>query len=84
MIFESRYPPVLIRDITVTERVFEGLDTHPDDAVLIDGLTRREVTAAELKDRIQRFAGALIASGYGGETVALMSTNHTDDFVVIS
>ena len=78
MIFESRYPPVPIRDITVTERVFEGLDTHPDDAVLIDGLTRREVTASELKDRIQRFAGALIANGYGGETVALMSTNHID------
>ena len=82
MIFESRYPPVAIRDITVTERVFEGLDMHPDDVVLVDGPTGQEVTAAELKDRIKRFAGGLAQSGFLGETVAIMSTNHIDYPVV--
>ena len=82
MIFESRYPPVQIRDITITERVFEGLDSHPQSPVLVDGPTGKTVTAAELKDRIQRFAGGLAEHGFEGQTVAIMSTNHVDYPVV--
>ena len=82
MIFESRYPPVEIRDITVTERVFEGLETRRDLPVIVDGPTGDEMTGAQLMDRIKRFAGGLIANGYGGETVAIMATNHPDYPVV--
>lgn len=82
MIFESRYPPVAIRDITITERVFQGLDSHPDRIVLVDGPTGHKVTAAHLKDRIQRFAGGLSRDGFQNETVAIMSTNHVDYPVV--
>ncbi len=82
MIFESRYPPVAIRDITITESVFEGLDARADQAVIVNGLTRDELTGAQLKDRIQRFAGGLIAHGFQGETVAIMATNHPDYPVV--
>ena len=79
MIFESRYPPVEIRDVTITERVFEGLRTRSDQPVLIDGATRAEVTGAETMDRIMRFAGGLVAHGFGeGQTVAIMATNHVD------
>ena len=82
MIFESRYAPVTPRDLTVTERVFEGLDARADQPVLVDGPTGRTLTGAELKDRIRRFAGGLDRSGYAGETVAIMSTNHIDYPVV--
>lgn len=82
MIFESRYPPIPLRDITVTESVFEGLDSHPDDIVLVDGPTGRSVTAATLKDRIKRFAGGLVQAGFAGKTVAIMSTNQINYPVV--
>ena len=82
MIFESRYPPVASRDITITERVFEGLDMRADLPVLVDGPTGKTLTGAELKDRIKRFAGGLAQSGFAGETVAIMSTNHVDYPVV--
>ena len=82
MIFESRYPPVAPRDIAITERVFEGLDARADQPVLVDGPTGGTLTGAELKDRIKRFAGGLAQSGFAGETVAIMSTNHVDYPVV--
>ena len=78
MIFESRYPPVEIRDITVTERVFEGLKMRADKPVLVEGLTGVEMTGSELMERIKRFAGGLVAQGFGGETIAIMATNHPD------
>ena len=82
MIFESRYPPVASRDITITERVFEGLDMRADLPVLVDGPTGKTLTGAELKERIRRFAGGLAEAGFAGETVAIMSTNHVDYPVV--
>lgn len=82
MIFESRYPPVAMRDVTITERVFEGLETNADRTVLVDGPTGTSRTGAEVIDRIKRFAGGLTQSGFAGETVALMSTNHVDYPVV--
>ncbi|RZW04852.1 MAG: 4-coumarate--CoA ligase family protein [Rhodobacteraceae bacterium] len=82
MIFESRYPSVSPRDVSITERVFEGLDTRGDEVVLVDGPTGQKVTANALKDRIKRFAGGLVQSGYSGKTVAIMSTNHVDYPVV--
>jgi len=78
MVFESRYPPVQPRGITITQRLFEGLENRPDETVIVDGTTGHEVTAATLMDRIRRFAGGLIEHGYGGKTIAIMATNHPD------
>ncbi|MEM8803413.1 MAG: AMP-binding protein, partial [Pseudomonadota bacterium] len=82
MIFESRYPPVPIRDISITDSLFEGLDARPDQPVIVNGLTGDEMTGSALKDRIQRFAGGVLAHGFKGETVAIMATNHPDYPVV--
>ena len=82
MIFQSRYPSVDIRDITVTQSVFEGLATRADKPVVVNGLTGAELTGGQLMDRIKRFAGGLIQAGYGGDTVAIMATNHPDYPVV--
>ncbi|MEO0866344.1 MAG: AMP-binding protein, partial [Pseudomonadota bacterium] len=40
------------------------------------------MTGSALKDRIQRFAGGVLAHGFEGETVAIMATNHPDYPVV--
>ena len=75
-IFKSPYPPVPLRDMSITERIFEGLAARPDAVVLVDGPTGREVTAAALMDSIKRFAGGLTAKGYGaGHTVCIMAPN---------
>lgn len=78
MIFESRYPPVAPRDMSITERVFEGLDMNHDTTVLVDGPTGKSFTGSDVKDRIRRFAGGLAQNGFAGETVTIMSTNHID------
>jgi 4-coumarate--CoA ligase len=83
MIHDSPHPPVALRDISVTERLFEGLLDRPSEVVMVDGPTGREVTAGELVDAIRRLAGGLAARGYGaGSTVALMAPNIPDYAVV--
>ena len=58
-------------DITITERVFEGLEARAEQPVLVDGPTGKTLTGAALKDRIKRFAGGLAQSGHAGETIAI-------------
>jgi 4-coumarate--CoA ligase len=83
MIFESPHPPVPLRDITVTERLFEGLLHRPDEVAMVDGPTGRRITAGELVDAIRRFAGGLVAHGFGpGTTVGLMAPNIPEYAVV--
>jgi acyl-CoA synthetase (AMP-forming)/AMP-acid ligase II len=75
-IFKSRKADVALRDITVTQQVFEGLDQDPGRVVLIDGPTGAKMTAGELRDGISRLAGGLVARGLGtGAVVALMAPN---------
>jgi 4-coumarate--CoA ligase len=62
--------------LSITERLFQGLEGRPDAVVLTDGPSGREVTAAELMDSVQRLAGGLVARGQGKGTVtALMAPN---------
>ena len=75
-IFKSPFSDVPLRDISITERLLEGLTGDPDRVVLIDGPTGRSLTAAGLMDAIKRLAGGLIEQGYGpGHCVALLAPN---------
>lgn len=75
-IYTSPYPDAALRDQSITERVFEGLENRPDEIVLTDGITGQTMTAAAFVDRVQRIAGGLTAAGFGaGHTVALMAPN---------
>ena len=38
-LFKSPFDDVVLRDMTVTERVFEGLIYRPDEIVVVDGPT---------------------------------------------
>ena len=75
-LFTSPLPDVPIRDISITECLFEALQKAPTRVVFIDGPTGRQVTGAQLMDDICRLAGGLAARGIGpGHVVALMAPN---------
>lgn len=75
-VFTSGAPDLAIPDVSITERLFEGLKDRPDEVVLVDGPSGREVTAGALMAGIKALAGGLTARGFGtGATVALLSPN---------
>lgn len=79
MIFKSPLAPVELLDISVTERLFQGLEDRADKAAMIDGITGQTISGHALMDRIRRLAGGLTANGQGAGTVtALMAPNCID------
>jgi acyl-CoA synthetase (AMP-forming)/AMP-acid ligase II len=65
-----------LRDISITERVFEGVATRQDDPVLIEGPTGRTLTGQEFMAAVKALAGGLTERGFGkGATVAIMAPN---------
>ena len=82
-LFTSPLPDVSLRDVTITEALFEGLQSAPDRVVLIDGPSGAEWTGAELMRQIRALAGGLTARGFGaGHRVALMAPN-CPEFAVV-
>ncbi|SHE84973.1 4-coumarate--CoA ligase [Loktanella atrilutea] len=82
-IFESTFDPIVLRDVSITDRVFEGLRDRPNEVVLTDGPTGRTLTAAQFIDQVESLAGGLTARGFGaGHTVALMAPNCPEYCVV--
>jgi 4-coumarate--CoA ligase len=76
---KSPLPDVPIRRISITERLFEGLQTSAKRVILIDGPSGTSYTGAALEDRIRRFAGGLAAEGVGpGTVVGILAPNHPD------
>ena len=75
-IITSRYAPVPLTGLSITERLFQGLEHRPGETVLIDGPTGRGVTAGALMEGIRRLAGGLTERGQGkGAVTALMAPN---------
>lgn len=75
-IYSSPFESVPLRKISITERLFEGLDGDRKRVVVTDGMSGRQVQAGELKNEIQRFAGGLRARGQGkGAVTAIMAPN---------
>ena len=80
---KSPLPPLVRRDQSITERLFEGLAYQPDRPALIDGPSGAMVTARALRDRIERLAGGLQRRGVGpGVVVAIFAPNMPDYAVV--
>lgn len=76
-VYESPHAPLIVRDLSVTERVFEGLALGaPDRVVLIDAVTGDKLTAAALEADIRALAGGLTEAGFGaGATIAILAPN---------
>jgi 4-coumarate--CoA ligase len=76
IIHESPLPDVEIPAVPVTEYVLRHAQLHAHRAALIDGPSGRIYTYAQVDDLIHRFAGGLVASGFGkGDVLALMAPN---------
>ena len=81
--YHSPLPDLAIRDMSITQCVFEALENRPDRVVLIDGPTGREMTAADLVAQIRALAGGLVRAGFGpGKVVALMAPNMPEYAVI--
>ena len=75
-IFTSPFRDIPLVDLSITARVFAGLENRPDDVVLTDGITGRTMTAAAFIEQVKCMAGGLTAAGFGaGHTVAIMAPN---------
>ncbi|MCK0095256.1 AMP-binding protein [Yoonia sp. F2084L] len=82
-IFTSPFADVAASDLTITQRIFQGLENRPDEVVLTDGPSGRTMTAAAFMDQVKRMAGGLAAAGFGaGHTVAIMAPNIPEYCVV--
>ncbi len=80
-IYKSRFADVPLTDLTVTQRVFAGID--PAMTILVDGPSGRGMTGAQFVSAVQSLAGGLTAQGFGaGQTVALMAPNIPEYCVV--
>lgn len=79
MIFTSPLPAVELSDLSITERLFQGLQARADADVMIDGITGQTINGGDLMDRIRRLAGGLTARGHGaGAVTALLAPNCID------
>jgi acyl-CoA synthetase (AMP-forming)/AMP-acid ligase II len=75
-IYRSPLGELTLRDVSITERVFEGVATRRDDPVLIEGPTGRAITGERLMADVKALAGGLTGRGFGkGATVAIMAPN---------
>ncbi len=81
--FSSPHPDVVLRDQSITERVFDGLINRPDEVVLTDGVTGKTMTSQAFMDQVKQLAGGLTEAGFGaGKTVALMAANSPEYCVI--
>lgn len=73
-IIRSPFPDVPISDLSITQRVFQGID--PEATILIDGPSDRSLTGGQFMHSVRALAGGLTARGYApGGCVALMAPN---------
>lgn len=64
-IYRSPFADVTVRDLSITEALFEGLARRGDAPILIDGPSGAAMTGAQLEGRIRACAGGLRARGIG-------------------
>lgn len=76
MIFRSPLPDVDIPEIPLTQFVFEEADSYPERAALVDGVTGRAMSYAELRGAVASAAAGLARRGYAkGDVLAILSPN---------
>jgi acyl-CoA synthetase (AMP-forming)/AMP-acid ligase II len=83
-IYRSPLGGLSLRDISITERVFEGVATRRGDPVLIEGPTGRTITGDALMADVKALAGGLTERGFGkGATVAILAPNMPEFCMVL-
>jgi 4-coumarate--CoA ligase len=81
--YETAASDLPLSTLSVTERVFEGLNSRPEDVVIIDGMDGRQFTAGDMIDHVKRLAGGLHAAGHVAQKpVALMAPNSPEYCII--
>jgi acyl-CoA synthetase (AMP-forming)/AMP-acid ligase II len=76
MIFRSPFPEVEIPDVTLSEFVFARVAEHAERPALIDGVSGRALTYAQLSGAVRAAAAGLARRGFRkGDVLALHSPN---------
>ena len=76
MIFRGPYTEVEIPAVSLTDFVFSRAAAHADKTALVDGVSGRALTYAELMGAIGRVAAALARRGFKkGDVFAIFSPN---------
>ena len=76
MIFRSRFPDVVIPDVSLADYVFQHVNGFLDLPALVDGPSGRKVTFRELLALTDKVAGALASRGFGrGDALCIFSPN---------
>src|SRR5688572_16010529 len=76
MTVRSPLPDVALPEVALTPYVLEHAASRAGKAALVDALTGRRVTYAELEQAVERTAAGLAARGYGqGDVFAIYSPN---------
>ena len=76
MIFRGPYPDVSIPEVSLTDFIFNSTAEIRDKTALIDGLSGRSLTYAELEDSVHRVAASLARRGFQkGDVFAIFSAN---------
>ena len=75
-IHKSPLADLALRDISITERVLQGLQAVPDRVLAVDGPSGASLTGAEMVAAITELAGGLQRIGVApGVVVALLAPN---------
>jgi len=83
MVFRSPYPPVDIPRVALHDFVLAGAAARGDAPALIEGVTGRVLTYAQLAEQTRRFAAGLARGGIRqGHVVAIWSPNSPEYAVV--
>src|SRR5215212_5269179 len=76
MIFRSPFPDVEIPEVPLTEFVFERAAEHAERPALIDGVSGRVLTYAQLAGAVRAAAAGLARRGFAkGDVLAILSPN---------
>lgn len=76
MIIQSEFPPVEILDVPIHDAVLGRAQEYGDRPALVDGVTGREISYAQLDQMSRRMAAGFAEMGIRhGDTIALHSPN---------
>src|SRR5713226_1629027 len=76
MIFRGPYPDVTIPEVSLTDFIFQSANGIQDKPALIEGLTGRAWTYAQLADSVRRTAASMAKKGFRkGDVFGIFSTN---------
>jgi acyl-CoA synthetase (AMP-forming)/AMP-acid ligase II len=79
----SPLPDLPLREISIAERLFEGLQHAADRVILTDGPSGESYTGQALEARIRSLAGGLRAEGVGPGTVLALLAPNLPDYAVV-